>query len=92
MLYRTDCADSILTVVYFDIRNGCVFEFNTPQRRWNGTYTIENNHLEINWRSPADKPVFSGIMTPASGSGKLMLTGMLGTDSVKVIMQKVSNL
>lgn len=90
MLYRASCADSILSVVYFDIRNGCVFEFNTPQRRWNGTYTIENNHLKVIWRSPADKPVFRGIMSPADGSGTLTLTGVLGTDSVNIIMQKVS--
>jgi len=90
LLYRGSCADSILTVVYFDIKNGCVFEFNTPQRRWNGTYTIEDNHLNISWRSPADKPVFSGIMSPAGDSGRLMLTGGLGTDSVNVLMQKVS--
>ncbi|MHA4812130.1 hypothetical protein ACX0G9_28810 [Flavitalea flava] len=90
ILYRASCADSILTVVYFDIKNGCVFEFNTPQRRWNGTYTIENNHLEISWRSPADKPVFRGMMPPASGSGRLMLTGVLGNDSMYIILQKVS--
>jgi hypothetical protein len=90
-LYSTSCADSILTVVYFDIRNGCVFEFNTAQRRWNGIYAIENNHLGISWRSPADKPVFSGIMSPAGDSGKLMLTGVLGSDSMSAIIQKVSN-
>jgi len=84
--YRTSCADSILTVVYFDIRNGCVFEFNTPQKRWNGTYSIENNHLEISWRSPADKPVFKGIMSPADSSGNLMLTGVLGKDSMSIVL------
>jgi hypothetical protein len=91
MLSPTGCADSILTVVYFDIRNGCVFEFNTPQRRWNGTYTLENDHLEINWHSPADKPVFRGIMSPVSGSGGLMLTGALGKDSANIVMQKLTN-
>ena len=91
MLYRASCADSILTVVYFDIKNGCVFEFNTPQRRWNGTYTIENNHLEINWRSPTDRPVFRGIMSPANAAGSLMLTGVIGKDSMAIVLQKVSN-
>jgi len=90
MLYRSSCADSILTVVYFDIKNGCVFEFNTPQRRWNGSYKIENNHLEISWRSPADKPVFKGTMSPADGPGALRLTGVLGNDSMDVIIQKMS--
>jgi hypothetical protein len=91
MLYRASCADSILTLVYFDIRNGCVFEFNTPQRRWNGTYTLENDHLEINWRSPGDKPVFRGSMAPAGDSGGLILTGVLGKDSVHLVMQKLTN-
>jgi hypothetical protein len=92
VLYPTGCADSILTVVYFDIKNGCVFEFNTPEKRWNGTYTLENNHLKINWRSPAGKPVFRGIMSPAGGSARLMLTGLIGNDSVNIIMQKLTNL
>lgn len=91
MLHGANCADSILTVVYFDIRNGCVFEFNTPQRRWNGAYTIEDNHLEIDWRSPVHKPVFSGMMSPVNGSGRLILAGALGNDSVNIEMQKVSN-
>jgi len=91
VLYRTSCADSLLTVVYFDIKNGCVFEFNTPQRRWNGTYSKENDQLKINWRSPADKPAFSGILTSMNGSGRLMLRGMLGNDSMNVILEKVYN-
>lgn len=88
ILYRTSCADSILTVVYFDIRNGCVFEFNTPQNRWNGTYTLTEDHLTISWRTPADKPVFKGIISPADSSGRVTMTGVLGTDSVNLTMQK----
>ncbi len=91
MLYRASCADSILTVVYFDVRNGCVFEFNTPQRRWNGTYTIEDKQFRISWHSPADKPVFSGTMSQASSTGRLMLSGVLGKDSMGIILQKVTN-
>jgi len=91
ILYRTGCADSLLTVVYFDIRNGCVFEFNTPQRRWNGNYSKENDHLSINWRSPADKPGFNGTLTSTDGSGRLLLRGMLGSDSMNVVLQKVYN-
>ena len=90
-LYRTSCADSILTAVYFDVNNSCVFEFNTPLRRWNGTYTLVADHLQISWRSPADKPVFSGIMSPVSDSGRLALTGVLGADSLHIIMHKLGN-
>ena len=91
LLYRTSCADSVLTAVYFDIRNACVFEFNTPERRWNGSFTLENNHLEINWRSPLHKPAFRGSISPIDSSGRLTLTGVLGNDSMNVIIQKVSN-
>lgn len=91
LLHRSTSADSILTVVYFDIKNGCVFQFNTPAKRWNGTFTKDSNHLKIKWFSPTDKPVFDGTMSTANDSGKLMLTGMLGKDSMDVILQKVNN-
>lgn len=88
LLSGTGCADSILTVVYFDVRNGCVFEFNNPARCWNGTYTLQNDHLQINWRSPAEKPVFNGVMSRPDSSGILTLTGTLGKDSLSVTLQK----
>ena len=91
LLHQGTCADSILTMVYFDIKNGCVFQFNTPAKRWNGSFSKDSNHLKIEWFSPADKPVFNGTMSTANGSGKLMLTGMLGKDSMDVILQKVIN-
>lgn len=87
--YPASCADSVLTVVYFDIKNRCVFEFNAPQRRWNGPYALENDHLSISWRSPGDKPDFNGVMSPLTDSGRLMLSGKLGNDSLSMIMQKV---
>jgi hypothetical protein len=83
-LYRGTCADSILSVVYFDIRNGCVFEFGTPERRWNGTYSLDNDSLDINWRMPADKPAFKGRLSPTAGGGGLMFKGTLGADSIAV--------
>lgn len=91
LLHRSTCADSILTVVYFDIKNGCVFQFNTPAKRWNGTFTKNNNRIKIKWFSPTDEPVFNGTMSTANGPGKLMLTGMLGKDSMDLILQKVNN-
>lgn len=86
---QLNCADSVLTTVYFDVKNGCVFEFNAPERRWNGTYTLDSDHLEIRWRSPVDKPIFKGVISPADGSGRLVLTGMLGADSVRLVTQRV---
>jgi len=91
LLHRDTCADNILTEVYFDIKNGCVFQFNTPAKRWNGTFSKDSNHLKIKWFSPADEPVFNGTMSTTNGSGKLVLTGMFGKDSMDVILQKVNN-
>jgi hypothetical protein len=84
--------DSILTVVYFDIKNSCVFQFNTPAKRWNGTFSKDNNHLQIKWFSPPNMPVFNGTMSTANPSGELMLTGMLGKDSVDITLEKVKKL
>ena len=85
------CADSSLTVVYFDIKNGCVFQFNKPANRWNGSFSKNSNHLRIRWVSPADKPAFNGTLYTVNGSGNLMMTGMLGKDSMDVTLQKVKN-
>lgn len=90
-LYRVGCGDSILTVIYFDIRNICVFEFNTPQNRWNGGYTLKDNRLEISWYSPENKPVFRGVMSQDNGFSTLKLKGVLGSDSMNIIMQKLGN-
>ena len=91
LLHRDNYADSTLTVVYFDIKNGCVFQFDSPAKRWNGTFTKDSNHLKIKWFSPADKPVFEGMISKVNDSGKLMLTGMLGKDSMEMKLQKVNN-
>lgn len=91
LILRDTCADSILTTVYFDIKNGCVFQFNTPARRWNGTFSKDSNHLKIKWLSPEHKPVFDGIISTLNNdSGTLMLSGMLGKDSMDVKLQRVN--
>jgi hypothetical protein len=91
LLYPDPFADSILTIVYFDIKNRCTFQFNTTAKRWNGTFTKDNDHLKIKWLSPADEPAFNGMISTVNNSGKLTLTGMLGKDSMEVILQKVNN-
>ena len=91
LLHSNTYADSMLTVVYFDIKNGCVFQFNTLAKRWNGTFTKDRNHLKIKWFSPPGKPVFDGTMDKINDSGKLMLIGLFGKDLITVILQKVNN-
>lgn len=85
------CADSVLTAVYFDIKNGCVFEFNAVARRWYGNYNKKNNDLEIKWHAPKEMPLFKGVISPVNATGNLTLTGMLGNDSIKVTLQKINN-
>jgi len=91
LLHNSSCADSILTEVYFDIKSGCVFQFNTPAKRWDGAFSKDNNHLQIKWFLPTNEPDFNGTMSATNGSGNLTLTGMLGKDSIDVILQKVNN-
>lgn len=91
LVHQNACSDSTLTVVYFDIKNGCVFQFNTPANRWNGTFSKDNNHLRIKWNIPADKPAFNGTLSTVNGPRELMMTGMLGKDSMDVVLQKVNN-
>jgi hypothetical protein len=88
VLHKGSCADSLLTIVYFDIGNVCIFEFNTPQRRWKGTYSKDNDHLKVTWHSPPGKAIFSGTMLPAD-SGRLMLRGTLGADTIAALLQKI---
>ena len=90
-LHPDSCADSILTIVYFDIKNGCVFQFSKPEKRWHGRFSKDGNHLRINWFFPANAPVFNGTMSTENDSGKLMLKGALGKDSLDMVLQKTSN-
>jgi hypothetical protein len=81
--------DSALTAVYFDIKDRCVFEYNSSQRRWDGNFTLDANKLEINWRSPIDKPAFKGIISAGVGDSMIVLTGVLGSDSSEITLHKV---
>lgn len=91
LIQQPTCADSTLTMVYFDIKNGCVFQFNTPANRWNGTYSKDSDHLLIKWRSPIGKPAFDGTLSKVNTPGNLMLTGMLGKDLMDIALQKITN-
>lgn len=91
IINSTGGADSVLSCVYFDVKDGCVFEFNTPQRRWNGTYNLDGSNLNIHWHLPGDKPVFKGILSQGPGAGMILLTGVLGSDSTDITLQKWGN-
>ncbi len=81
--------DSALNVVFFDVRNGAVFEFGTPLRRWDGHFTILKDSLDIHWQSPEGKPDFKGVVLPVDRTGEVALTGTLGRDTLTMVMHKV---
>ena len=90
VIHSSGSCDSTLTVVYFDIKDGCVFEFNSPQRRWNGAFALDADNLKIDWRSPTDKPAFEGVVSQGADAGTVLLTGVLGSDSTEITLQKVN--
>jgi hypothetical protein len=80
----TTCADSLLTLVYLDLENECVFEFNNQKRRLFGTYKLdEENQFAIGWHYPKDvKEIFEGTLVKKDGG--LILTGSMGNSALKV--------
>jgi hypothetical protein len=90
-LTPSNCTDSLLTVVYFEVNDHCVFEFNTPQRRWDGTYKMDKDSLGISWRYPGGKPDFKGLLSQNPDAGVVVVTGLLGLDSTEITLQKVTN-
>jgi hypothetical protein len=81
--------DSNLTVVYFDARNSCTFEYGTPLRRWDGNFTIDKDSLKISWRAPARKPDFTGVLSVDSSNGAVSLKGMMGKDYTEMTLERI---
>ena len=83
------CQDSVLTVVYFDLANDCVFEFNGVKKRMYGTYSLDesNDSLEVTWHYPlTSKDKFTGrLENIGNGPG---IVGMIGKDSMSVKLKK----
>jgi len=85
---RNEC-DSVLTRVYFDIANECVFEFNGLNRRIFGTYQSEDGeNITTTWHFPetVKSNPFTGsvIKTP----GGIALKGVMANDSIVAILKK----
>ncbi|MDI9858268.1 hypothetical protein [Flectobacillus roseus] len=78
--------DSTLTRVYFDIGNDIVFDFNTTERRYIGTYQLKNNQIVAKWHFPRkDLPIFSGKISLANN--QILLVGKMGKDSVEIYLK-----
>jgi hypothetical protein len=84
------CSDSVLTLVYFDQGNDCVFEYNSQQRRLIGSYRLDHtrSHLTVVWRYP--KNVHDTLMATLStpGAQNKYLIGKMGKDSLRIELSK----
>lgn len=80
----TTCQDSILTHVYLDIEDECVFTFNGLDHRAFGRYTFNeaNDSLHVTWRYPdPNRPKLHATLTRAAGD-TLRLQGVAGSDHI----------
>jgi hypothetical protein len=83
----TSCADSLLTPVYLDLGNECVFEFNHQKRWLYGTYKMPTkDQIVVSWRFPRGKDKFVGKIERVED--KLKLSGMIGEDSLSATLKQ----
>lgn len=84
------CQDSVLTMVYFDLNNELVFEFNGLQRRWIGSYRLDRSTgaLAASWRYPvwAKGTLFAKLQRGRGGDWEM--TGLLGKDTLRARLVK----
>lgn len=79
--------DSTLTRVYFDVANDIVFDFNTTNRRFIGTYELNEDKIIAKWRYPKkDIPTFTG--TVKIKENHRILSGVMGKDTLVIILEK----
>ncbi|MEO8474120.1 MAG: hypothetical protein ABI477_18095 [Chryseolinea sp.] len=88
--FTTSSADSVLTRVYFDIANECVFQYNSLERRVFGTYELDeqNGGVTVSWHFPEKMRLipFKGKLLQKNQA--IVLTGLMGADSIYVEMSK----
>ena len=81
--------DSLLTRMYFEIANDCVFEFNGLNRRVFGTYESEDGeHITTKWHFPETMKSnpFKGSVTRTQDG--VVLKGVMANDSIVAILKK----
>ncbi|MDP4213881.1 MAG: hypothetical protein Q8926_14795 [Bacteroidota bacterium] len=82
-----DCTDSLLSSVYLDLGNECVFEFNSTNRRWYGSYHLsdDSKKIAIAWRYPLNiRDTLTGKISKNGTDSLLFIEGKMGKDSIQV--------
>lgn len=81
--------DSVLSVVYFDVANECVFEFRDYRQRTFGSFDHQSQgRLQISWRHPKGISPMEGTLSPAGGR-RWKLSGKTGNDLFEADLEKV---
>lgn len=79
--------DSSLTRVYFDVANDIVFDFNTTNNQFIGTYELNDDKIITKWRYPRkDIPPFTGNVKIEKN--RRILSGAMGKDTLVVTLEK----
>jgi hypothetical protein len=79
--------DSTLTRIYFDVANDIVFDFNTTNNRFIGTYELNGDEIIAKWRYPRkDIPPFIGNVQ-IEGNRRI-LSGVMGKDTLAIVLEK----
>jgi hypothetical protein len=84
------CSDSVLTLVYFDQGNDCVFEYNSQQRLFIGSYRLDKtrSHLAVAWRYPRNvHDTLTATLSPSGAQNKYLI-GKIGKDSLRMELVK----
>ena len=71
--------------------NECIFEFNSPDRRWYGIYKLSNGNKEIAvvWHYPVNvHDTLTGEISKDGISSSLSINGKNGKDSLQVNLVK----
>lgn len=79
--------DSTLTRVYFDVANDIVFDFNTTNTRFIGTYELNEDEIIAKWRYPRkDIPPFTGKVKIEDN--RRVLSGVMGKDTLVIVLER----
>ncbi len=83
----TSVYDSTLTRVYFDVVNDIVFDFNTTNTRFIGTYELNEGKIIAKWHYPRkDIPPFTGNITIEEN--RRILSGVMGKDTLEIVLER----
>lgn len=83
--------DSVLTMVYMDLENDIVLEFNNFNSRYIGTYSYfpGNDSITVTWRYPqAYNKTFSGTLRAVNERGSFLFKGQLGGEPLEMELVK----